>query len=74
MMSLIDRLTRAKSCFTGVDLLPYHPFGTGKYVLLNQIYLYKEMHPHHGRANTALFEQTAQKYHIPVKTLSHCIA
>ncbi|MCL2897915.1 glycyl-radical enzyme activating protein [Brenneria tiliae] len=74
MMSMIRALTAGHSAFTGIDLLPYHSFGVGKYALLGKPYRYAEMHPDAGNANTATLANAAQRHGLPTATLSHCIA
>ncbi|WP_261154571.1 glycyl-radical enzyme activating protein [Serratia ficaria] len=74
MMSLIHTLTHHRPCFTGIDLLPYHAFGAGKYVLLGQTYRYAAMHPNPRKANVRVLKQAAKQFRLPVNVLSHCIA
>ncbi|MVT05849.1 glycyl radical-activating protein [Enterobacter sp. 10-1] len=74
MMSLIHALTHNCSSFTGIDLLPYHAFGKGKYTRLGQTYIYAEMHPHAKKADLCVMEQAADRHQLSVNVLSHCIA
>lgn len=73
MMTLIHTVTLHHSCFTGIDLLPYHSYGAGKYMRLGNRYAYAEMHPHAKKADIGALENAAKQHHIPVNVLSHCI-
>ena len=73
MMALIHGLTQYSACFKGIDLLPYHPFGTGKYTRLEQPYLYAQMHPGVQRVDSGPLTEAAERYQLTVNVLSHCI-
>lgn len=73
MMELISGLTQYSSSFKGIDLLPYHAFGTGKYARLGQTYVYAQMHPHAKKANIEMMRIAAERYRLKVNVLSHCI-
>lgn len=73
MMRLIAGMTRESRSFQGIDLLPYHNFGLRKYALSDRQYLYEELHPAHGKPQTAVLEAAASRYGLKTATLSHCI-
>lgn len=62
LLSLISALTKGRENFQGVELLPYHRFGTGKYKLLNREYGWNT-----GTANVDNFLSIARHYRLPVK-------
>ncbi len=73
MMALIASITRGKSAFRGIDLLPYHNFGLRKYTLSGKTCAYEEMHPDHGKPQVERLVNAANKYGLSTVTLSHCI-
>lgn len=62
LLALISALTQGKKNFQGVELLPYHLFGTGKYKLLNMEYDWNR-----GSANIDNFLCMAHHYRLPLK-------
>lgn len=73
MMALIYELTQYSACFKGIDLLPYHAFGTGKYTRLEQTYLYAQMHPYAKSVDSGPLKEAAKRHRLTVNVLSHCI-
>lgn len=61
LLTLIASLTHGKNHFLGVELLPYHRFGTGKYKLLDRKYGWNSR-----SAKVDSFLNIAHQYHLPV--------
>ena len=73
IIKLIADLTRNKSSFMGIDLLPYHPFGLRKYILSGKVNRYAQMNPDPPDARTDIFSCIAEEFNIETNTLSYCI-
>lgn len=74
IMQLIYRIDRDYGKISGIDLLPYHSFGMGKYALMGLPYRYAEMHPDAGPPDIDTLMSAARRYGLSAAPLSHCIA
>lgn len=68
LLALISSLVQKRENFQGVELLPYHRFGTGKYKLLNREYGWST-----GTANVDNFLCIAHRYRLQI-TVSGTLA
>lgn len=73
IIKTIAELTYKKASFTGIDLLPYHPFGLRKYTLSGKENRYAATFPAPADARTDIFESIANEFNIKTNTLSYCI-